>query len=168
MKLPFLPSPWLILGVILALAGAWIHGRHAGAENVRADWMLEVAESDRRHAAELAALEKENAAIAAAQAEATRNMEAAYAQRRAADDAGRADFERRLAERLRASNARPPGCELPRAAPDPGAAQGDAAGGDIEFRGIDIEGVQRVRAVGLELQRLVREVCVPWAHSVGR
>lgn len=150
---------WKLLAVALLLAGVWVHGNRTGARGVQAEW-------DAARAADLtekARLDAITAAKDAAQAQATRDMEADYAARLQAADAGRDAF----AERLRVAQARVRRCELSAASADPGRAEGIATGGNGGPGGPDLESAQRLRDAGVKLQETVK-LCVAWANSVGR
>lgn len=162
-----IPLPWKIIGAALILAGVWFHGNHSGASRVMKDWKAEVAAANLKAVTDKAELDAKNAAKDAAQAQQTRNLDAKYQQALSAIESGRSDFERRLVDRVRRSQADLARCKLSASAADPGGVSGDAAPGDIEFRGIDIAGVQRVRTVGLELQELVKQ-CHAWMAQNGR
>jgi len=111
-------------------------------------------------------MEAQYRALEAMQAENTRNMEADYAKRVADIDAGRADFERRLTERVRRANGAG-NCGVPGPAGRSGSPEEPEPAGDRRLGQIDLGAVSRVRQIGKETQEMLR-LCREWATSVGR
>jgi len=154
----FLLGHWKKIAMVMILAGVWFHGDRNGAGRVQARWDAETA----RIAEKSAAIAAENAEKDRLNAEATRNLEADYAKKLQAANAGRDAF----AERLRNVQAR---CNrvAPVAPVDTSGPAGGSTGGDSGSGGLDIESAQRLRAVGLKLQETVK-LCVAWANENGR
>ena len=150
---------WKKMAMVLFLAGAWFHGDRNGADRVQMKWDAETAII----AEKSAAIAAENAEKDRLNAEATRNLEVEYARKLQAADAGRDAF----AKRLRDAQARYSRCELSATAPNSSGSTGGSTGSDGGYGGIDIEGAQRLRAVGIKLQETVK-LCHAWAKEVGR
>lgn len=161
--LMFLLGHWKKIALVLMLAGVWFHGDRNGSSRVQVKWDAEVAEANLKAITEKARLDAENAAKDAAQAAHTRDLEADYAKKLQAADAGRDAF----AKRLRDAQARYSRCELSATAPNSSGSTGGSTGSDGGYGGIDIEGAQRLRAVGIKLQETVK-LCHAWAKEVGR
>jgi len=130
-------------------------------------WDAERADAANDALREKARMEAQYRAREALQAETTRDLEADYVKRLADSEAGRADFERRLAERLRAPPRRADNCGVPGPAGPPGRAESAEPAGDSQLGRIDPEAVSRVREVGKKTQELL-VLCRQWATSVGR
>lgn len=147
---------------ILALTIGWQQLRYSGLEATIAKERL----AAERAAAEFAA---KSAAADAANAELARNIEADHATHRAELDSTRADFERRIDERVRnATRAARDRCMSEAAArpgvPAPAATgSGDGSGGDDHRR----DRAVKLRDAVTALQVYARD-CSKWANEVGR
>lgn len=163
--MPF--SPYLAVAAVLALLGAFVAGNLHGHRAEKTVWEAATARLQAEAATTLAAetqrvREAENRAQAL-----TRTIEETHAVTAAADAARGADFDRRLAERVRDAERRARSrCPVPGQAADPAAAEGTASGGDAGLGGISVERVRAIRDAGLELQRYA-VACYEWARSVG-
>lgn len=162
-----IPRTWLIIAAGIALLGSNAITGCAVNRYVTAQWEAEREQAANDALREKARVEAEYRAREAAQVENTRNIEAEYALRLESNNVGRADFERRLTDRLRALQNRVNSCGVPRPAPDPGRPEDAAPGGEPALGGIDFGAVQRVRDAGLKMQETLR-LCHEWATSVGR
>lgn len=167
MTIPGLPNPWLILGVVIALGGSWVHGNWKGREAVRMEWRAEVNEANATAMKERARIDAENAAKDLAAAEYTRDLEAQYASeiedmRRSGDN-----FRRVLNQRLRDAEARCSGSVVPSTTPDPRDVQDASNGGDAGRGRPDFEGADRLRNVAKTLQAQVKQ-CYAWMQEHGR
>lgn len=166
-KVPGLPNPWLILGVVIALGGSWAHGNWKGRESIRMEWRAEVNEANVAAMKEKARIDAENAAKDLAAAEHTRDLEAQYA--REIEDMRRSgdNFRRVLNQRLRDAEARCFSSILPAAPANPGDVQDPAGRGDNRHGRPDIESVDRLREVTKTLQAQVKQ-CYAWMQEHGR
>lgn len=157
---------WLIAGLITILTTNGMTGC-AVHRYVTSQWEAEKAQAKNDALEEKARLEAAYRAKETAQAETTRDLEADYVARLQAADAGRDAFGRAVADRVRQAENRACERRLSAAADRPGGPENPAAGSDPGLGSVDLEAVQRVRAVGLKLQETVR-LCHEWATSVGR
>lgn len=162
-----LPNPYLLaaigIGALAALSGSYLAGRsHANARWEAATARIQ-AEAATTLAQETARVrEAENRAQAL-----TREIEETHAQNTADDAARGADFDRRLAERLRDAERRARSrCPSPGQAADPSAAADAAGSRGAGLGGIDPARVRAIRDAGLELQRYAK-ACHAWAAEVG-
>ncbi len=154
-----IPSPWILLGGLLAFIGAatggYFYGDHHRATIDQAALLQERAAATKA-ASDFAA---QSAAKDAANAETTRNLEQAHATALAAADATRADFAERLRDATRKARS---GC-VPAAAVDPGKPKNDAAGSNAG-RGSTDPGL-RLRDVIKVLQADVQLCVASWAQA---
>jgi hypothetical protein len=161
------PNPYVVLGLLLgflgAVTGAFFYGQHIEAlswEASTAALKLEAQIALDEANAKAAAKDAENAALAL-------KMDAEHEKAVATINATAADFDRRLAIRLRAGCRAGSAGELPRTTAAPGQPETVAAGSDDGFGGVDPEAVQTLRTTVLKLQADVKQ-CWAWAATVGR
>lgn len=155
-----IPSPWILLGGLLAFIGAAIGGYTYGDHHRAAIDAAALAQE--RLAAEKAgaAFAAKSAAQDSTIAELSRDLEAARAKAIADADASSTAFDERLRNARKARS----GC-VPVAAPNPGIPAQPATGGDGGRGGVDP--ASSLRTVVLALQADVKE-CVGWANKIGR
>lgn len=163
--IPAWALPWLIrAAVILVVAtGAYFKGR----SDVNRAWTLERVDAANRALEARAALEAEYRAREAKQAETTRDLETKHAEELQAINDGRADFERRLTERLRSSARGVNNCRVPSAAASPSVPESAVGAADGGLGRVDPEAVSRVREIGKQTQAALR-ACREWVNSVAR
>lgn len=166
-KIPGLPNPWLILGVVVAFIGYGEVRAYKAREAVRMEWRAEVNEANVAAMKEKARIDAENAAKDLAAAEHTRDLEAQYA--REIEDMRRSgdNFRRVLNQRLRDAEARCSGRVVSSTAPDSGDVQDASNGGDDRRGRPDLEGADRLRNVAKTLQAQVKQ-CYAWMQEHGR
>jgi hypothetical protein len=162
------PNPYVVLGLLLgflgAITGAFFYGQHIEALS----WEASTA------ALKLDAQVKLDAANALAAAKDAENrslalkLDAEHEKSVATINATAADFDKRLAVRLRelARCRAGSGGELSRTTVASGQPETVATGGDDGFGGIDPVAVQILRTTALKLQADVKQ-CWAWAAAVG-
>ncbi len=163
-----IPRSWIIAGmaavVPLSVFGTWL----TTSRYIHRAWDAERAQASLDAVTEARRIEQERAAKAAADDETTRNKDAEYAQNLAAANAAAGDAAADYGKQLRALQGRVARCTASAEATNPGEPTGSPAGGASglsEEIGRDLAEVGRAAN---ELAALVRDVCVPFAASVGR
>ncbi len=167
MTLPRIPSPWILLGGLIA---ALIYGEiraYQSAANVHVRWNAEKSEANATAAREKARIDAENAAKAQAAAIATRNRDAEHAKEVAAIESSRNAAVREFDRRLRLAQARYSHCQLPGTAPHSSVPEGSAPGSET---GLPPTAAGDLAAIGADANKLAAIVrqCVDWAGQVGR
>lgn len=157
-------TPWLALGTVLALIGAFLGGNYHGHSAERSQWQA-VQATERAAAATLQAKAEKAASEANSRAdEAARTIEETHAKDMATADATRADFD----ERLRRATSRPSRCDgLPAAAPNPGVGAVPATGGQPGPGNAAFDAGERLRGAIVTLQAYAK-ACHAYAMEAGR
>jgi len=162
------PNPYVILGLLIGflagITGAFFYGQHVEGLS----WEASVQKLKTEAAVELATANAKAAAKDAENARLALELDAAHEKALADIDATAADFNKRLAVRLRdLQRCRAgSGSQLPSAAATPGQPETVATGSDDQLGGIDPQRIQSIRTIGLKLQADVK-ACWAWAAKVG-
>lgn len=162
-----IPSPWIILGAVLAWLAAAVGGYAYGVHHDALAWKAKVAAQEAAAQVILATAQARVTTAVSANAELNRQLEIEHAGR-IADVAAAGDaYNRAVAERVRAEGRRPR-CDSPgtSATADPG------HGKDVEAAGIIVRepALQNLGALMRQADITVAamQACQTWAESVGR
>lgn len=167
MTSPSLVNPWVLLGLLILVGGAWLHGDSHGRAETKEAWRLDVAESDRIAAEEKARLDAIAREKESADSLHVITLEAQHAKELEVVRSGSAAFIDRLNRRLRDAEKRCSGGVLPETSADPSFPEGGTGLPEGGHGGPDLESADRLREIGLTLQAELRD-CRAWVLKHGR
>lgn len=162
---PFLPSPWIILGVFLALLGSFTAGELDGRSRANDKWKVTISAQKQEASNLLNDAYTLKAKQEQADADKARDIDEKHAAELAVANAGRDDFALRLRNARRGQSC---GGSGGREADDPGKREGVAGGGGVGLGQTPaVDPIVQARGGVKELVAYAN-ACYLWSMSVGR